>query len=345
MPEATPGQSDEPAVRVVRGAGAFEQLGPAWDDLMGRARDAVPYLARAWVSPWVESGRARGVPLAIGCWAGDRLVALLALTVRRRFGQRVAEPAATGCPGYYGLLLDPDHPAAVERIAGACRAEFSTLEIADLSSLDSATHALLAALSARGFAVARVHRNPCRSIKLGCTFEHYLLETKSKKSRANIRREEKKLREHGRVELAHLRGAEITEDWMRRVAELQQASWMRERGSAVLGEDAYRRVTLSAAHAGLAQLWVVTVDGRDAAFVFGLLVHGRLHYVWTAFRLDYEALSIGKVLTSWVIRDACAQGVARFDFGQGDAEYKRFWSTDAHEVSRAAAGRGLLGRV
>jgi CelD/BcsL family acetyltransferase involved in cellulose biosynthesis len=69
-------------------------------------------------------------------------------------------------------------------------------------------------------------------------------------------------------------------------------------------------------------------------------------YYRTAFKLKFESsLSVGKVLTMQVIRHACESDIVYFDFGQGDAEYKRFWATNSHDVRRAAVGRGLRGYV
>jgi len=87
-----------------------------------------------------------------------------------------------------------------------------------------------------------------------------------------------------------------------------------------------------------------TIDGYDAAFVYALVAHRRLYYAWTAFKLEYaSSLSVGQFLTNWTIRDACRDGILLYDFEHGDAEYKRFWSTDNYSVYRVVAGRGLCG--
>lgn len=62
-----------------------------------------------------------------------------------------------------------------------------------------------------------------------------------------------------------------------------------------------------------------------------------------AFRLEHAPLSIGKWILIRTIEDACTVGARTFDFGQGDAEYKRFWANDAHQIERVFVGRGVLG--
>jgi len=32
-----------------------------------------------------------------------------------------------------------------------------------------------------------------------------------------------------------------------------------------------------------------------------------------------------------------------YDFGQGDADYKRFWANDCHHIERVFIGRGIIG--
>lgn len=333
--------------RVVRGRDDVLALGAAWDDLMRRAPATPAFMARSWIEPWIRHGRVDGEPRAVTVWAGEKLVALLPLAVRSALGVRTAVPIGAEQPCYHGLVLDPAFPGAVDVAADACvrGSVFHVLRLDDAATFDGPTQELLAAFARRGLPVARDHRNPCPVIALGGTYDEFLQRTKSSKSRQTLRRKERKLMEGGSVALTHLAGAEITADAMRRAAVVQDESWMRRRGASVLKTDFYADLTLSAARAGLAHLWLVTIDGEDAAFVYALVHGGRLEFVWTAFRLKYEPRSVGQVLTGWTIRDACVLGLSTYDFGHGDAEYKRFWSTGANDVFRVVVARGLRGRL
>jgi CelD/BcsL family acetyltransferase involved in cellulose biosynthesis len=258
---------------------------------------------------------------------------------------RVAQAPAARHPGYHGLLLEDGRADAVDVIADLCatRADFDALVFPDLPDTDEPTSALVRGLSSRRFAAVRAFRNPCRAVTLGVGYDEFLRTRKSGKSVKNLRRDERRVCEAGDVEVLHLVGPAVTPDAVRRAAAVQRASWMRRRGAAVLSGDFHERLALSAARAGLAHLWIASIDGDDAAFGFALLLHGRMHFVWTAFDLRFEKLSVGKTLVAWIIRDACAARVRTFDFGHGDAEYKRFWSSGAHHVDRVALGRGARG--
>jgi CelD/BcsL family acetyltransferase involved in cellulose biosynthesis len=314
---------------------------------MSRVCGAAPFLARAWAEPWIAAGRARGTPVAIAVRDGERLDALLVVLVRRVGLVRVAEPAGTGHPSYLGLLVDPARADAIELVARECASgrAFDVLRIDDVSSADAATEALLAALAANGLRVVRRRRNPCLAIALRRPFDEFLRSRHSGKTIKNLRREERRLLERGDVALVHLVGSDVTPDAIRRAASVQEASWMARRGAAVLAGGFHRSLALSAASGGLAHLWIVTIGGEDAAFGFALASQRRIDFVWTAFRLPYEPLSVGKTLVQWIVRDACAEGFETFDFGHGDAAYKRAWATGEHSVERVAAGRGALAGV
>ncbi len=334
-------------LQIVDGADGYCRFNRAWDDLFARAKGASPYLSRPWVSTFIRQGRIRGKPLLLLAWYEGRLVAFLPLAVRKSLRTKIAEPIGTGEPSYLGLLLDPDYPAAVERMAEAIRTEnvFRLLRIEDLWSGDDATNDLLERLAGKGFSVRRVYRNPCPYIRLPCSYEQYIKNTKSAKSRQTLLRKERRLHKKHAVDVEFYSGEEITTDIIARAASIQQQSWMKERGVAALGRVFYRKLLLAMAQGGLACVWLMTIDNADAAFVFALVAHRRLYYAWTAFDLQYtSSLSIGQFLTSWTIRRACRDGMEAYDFIHGDAQYKRFWSTDYHSVSRVVAGRTLWGR-
>jgi CelD/BcsL family acetyltransferase involved in cellulose biosynthesis len=346
--EMNPQQDQKINLQIVEGAEGISEFKEHWDDLFDRATDATPFLSRPWASIFVEEGRIRGTPLFILAWSGPKLVALYSLAVRKCLNVKIAEPIGTGQGSYLGILLDPDYPEVIRYMAEAVRTRCiaSLICIEDLWSGDNATNTFFAQLAGNKFLVRRVFRNPCPFIRLGCSFEEYLKNTKSTKSRQTLRKKERRLREKYTVNVEYYNGSEVTAEIIHRIASIQEQSWMKRRGAAILGRPFYRKLLLAMTQAGLGRVWLMTIDGTDAAFVFALVAHKRLYYAWTAFHLEYSLpLSVGQFLTKCTIRDACRDGILSFDFEHGDAEYKRFWSTDNHSVYRVAAGRGVCGNL
>jgi len=162
--------ASEAALRaeVARGRDAAADIAHDWDDLFRRSAKAVPYLSRAWMGTFVSEGRIRGIPTFVLVRCGDKLVALLALAIRKVAGVRIAEPISTGQPSYLGLLLDPAYPQAARCIAEKIESDgvFDLYYSQDLSSQDTATEQLLRNLRQRGYLYRKVLRNPCPYICL-----------------------------------------------------------------------------------------------------------------------------------------------------------------------------------
>lgn len=333
---------------VLRGKEATSAICGDWDSLFERSLNAPPFLSSTWARVFIEENRLHGKPVYVLVWSNNKLVGLLPLAVRRFLTLKLAEPIGTGVSSYLGLLLDPNYPSAVRCIAES----FKKYKVADLFcitnlwSKDEATNALLDELQRGKFLCLRTYRNPCYRIRLGCSYDEYLTQTKNPKRRKKLRYEEKRLFSSANVAIHCYNGKEITAEVLERIAGIQQESWMKRRGAAVLGQRFYQRLLQEAANDGLAKAWLMTIDNQDAAFVYTLTAHRNLHYYRTAFKLQFQSsFSVGKVLTMQVIRDACSNGLLSFDFGQGDGEYKQFWSNACYQVDRVAAGRSLAGRL
>jgi coenzyme F420 hydrogenase subunit beta len=336
--------------QVVQGPEAIKAFAKDWDDLFERSTNAPPYLSRTWVDTFINEGRLRGTPLYVLVWADNKLVGLFPLAVHKFLNLKIAKPIGTGQPTYLGLLLDPDYPSAVEHITQliASKNIFEVYYSLDLSSEDMATNDLLASLRQKGYFCRQVprFRNPCHYIQLGCSFDEYLRNNKSPKSRQTIRRKERKLCEHNNVTKEYYSGIEVTTQILRRIALIQQESWMKRRGAAVLGQPFYQKLLMEMAKAGFGRVWLLTINGEDIAFVYALVAHKKLYYAWTGFKLKYAtSLSVGLVLTMWTIRKACEDGILSFNFGHGDSEYKRFWANKFHRVNRVIVAQGFEGRV
>jgi CelD/BcsL family acetyltransferase involved in cellulose biosynthesis len=339
-------QSHRMHAEILWGPEALTRLSKDWDDLFERDIDAPPYLSRAWVSVFVREGRLRGTPLFIVVYAGQKLVALLGLAVRRLPGIKMAELIGLREPSYLGVLSDPGYPSAIQYMADfiAGKSDIGLLCFRNVSSVDKATKKLIEELRRRRFSSRRVMRNLCFSIQLPCSFDEYLQKTKSTRQRKKLRKEKRRLSRYGQVQFLRYEAAEISREILLRIAVIHEESWLKRRGANMLIQPFYQKLLLEMARAGFGKVWIVTIDGEDAAFKYALIAHGRLHFQWTAFKLKYaSSISVGKILTMMAIRDACDDGIFSIDFGHGDAPHKRFWATDYHEVSRAAAGRGFIG--
>lgn len=325
---------------------ALTRLSKDWDDLFERDIDAPPYLSRAWISMFVREGRLRGTPLFIAVYDDRKLVALLGLAVRKLPGIKIAEPIGVREPSYLGVLSDPGYPSAIQYMADfiAGKSGIGLLCFQNVSSMDQKTEELIVELHQRRFLCRRVVRNLCFSIQLPCSFDEYLQKTKSTGQRKKLRKEKRRLFRYGQVQFLRYEAAEISHEILHRIAVIHEESWLKRRGANMLIQPFYQKLLMEMARAGFGKVWLITIDGEDAAFKYALVAHGRLHLQWTAFKLKYaSSLSVGKILTMMTIQDTCNDSISSIDFGHGDAPHKRFWATDSHEVSRTAAGRGFIG--
>lgn len=148
------------------------------------------------------------------------------------------------------------------------------------------------------------------------------------------------------MRIEHYAAGEVTSEVLLRIAAIEEQSWLKRRGAAVLKRPFYQKLLLKMAQAGMGHVWLMTIDGEDAAFEYVLISHKRLQFGWRAFSLKYtSSVSIGQILMMHTIRDACSKGILSMDIGHGEADYKRFWAEDGCEVNRVVAACGLRGQL
>jgi CelD/BcsL family acetyltransferase involved in cellulose biosynthesis len=341
--------SDSPLAlqgEFIQGKENIKRLANDWDDLFERAKDAHVYLSRAWLETFIDEDSLKGIPCIIAIWKGPTLVALLPLAVYSLHGIRIAKPIGSIIPSYLGILLDPDYPEAIKTIT-----EFwiqkkvaHVFNNKYLSSLDTATQEFSTELKKHGFICLQDYERICHWIKLGCSFDEYFKKKASSKSRQNLLRRERRLFESGNVRVEHYEAAEVTQEIILRIAAVEEKSWLKRRGAAMLQRSFYQKLLLKMAHAGIGHVWLMNIDGEDAAFEYVLISHKRLQFGWRAFSLKYtSSMSTGQILMMHTIRDACNNGILSMDIGHGEADYKSFWADPTQRVIWVVAGRGVPG--
>ncbi len=332
-------------MQIIEGPEGISEFYEQWDDLFTRAVDATPFLSRLWVSTFIQEERIKGVPVFVFAFSGIKLVGLFPLTVYKFLNTKIAVPIGIGEASYLGILLDPDYLSVVECIADLITSKkvFDVYLNPFLSMSDTATNNLLAFLTCRGYICRQILRSPCRYIQLNNSFDEYFCNSMSSRSRHTLRRKERRLSRTSDVGFQYYTGKDVTAETVSRIAKVQEESWMKRRGAAVLGLKFYRKLVREMAHAGLGCLWLMTINGADAAFQYAYIAHKKVYFRWTAFKLKYESFSPGHSLMMHIISDAYRNNISSIDFGPGDAEYKRFWCTNHFDVNRAIAGRGPMG--
>jgi CelD/BcsL family acetyltransferase involved in cellulose biosynthesis len=334
-------------IRADVGAGraVIARLANAWDDLHARSSFSPPHVARPWLEAWMDRNAGSATPCAVTAWQADRLVGLLVLAIRRRWGLRAADICGAARPSYQGVLLDGACPAAADALARACDAHrlFDLILLENVSSVDDGTRRFVDRLRKDGWRIACAPRTVCHRIRLASSFDAYLREAHSKKARYNLRRLERIARRDHAVDVQRYDGPAVDDGVMLRVAEIQRRSWMPRRGAAMFLDMRWREFVKRIARASLASVWILAIDERDAAFVIATFDKTCVYYEWTGFDLAFRDLSVGQLITKHVIDTACDEGFSALDFGQGDGAYKRFWANDCHFVDRMGAARGTAG--
>lgn len=334
------------SVETRQGADFFssEECATSWNRVFADARHAPVEMSHAWSLSWIEPSGSSSPTVLIARRDGSP-VALFPIAVRRAAGVRVARPLSSH-PCSTGLLVRGDAPRAAMHIALALPDVVDCLLMHDVSSQDGNTLRFLDTLRSHGWTVSQRKRNVVRTISLEGTLERLLSRTKSAKSRQTIRRKARKLTKSHEVRIERYRPQEVNQHVLIRCSHIHAESWLERRGGAHLCESFYQRLIQGCAQANLVEVWIMAIDGEDAAFVVSGVTHGRHQYLWPGFKMKFASShSVGQVLLMSVIEDACNDGCREFDFGHGDGDYKKFWGTDQYEVFRFFAGHGFRGRL
>jgi len=288
-------------LQILEGTEAVSKYGEQWDDLFARAVDAPAFLSRPWMSTYIEEGFIKGTPLFILAWRGTKLIAMFPLDVRKYLSTKIAMPISTRKGFYLGLLLDPNYRSVIENMADTIKSGkvFDVYYSEDLSSEDVATNDFLDELVKKGYSRRQVFRNPCFYFQLGCSFDEYFQKKASSKSRQNLRRRERRLFESGDIKVEHYAGGEVTPDILVRIAAIEEQSWLKRRGAAVLNRPFYQKLLLKMAQAGFGHVWLMTIDGDDAAFEYVFISHKKLQFGWRAFTNCFPWMNTDSTINSY----------------------------------------------
>lgn len=310
------------------------------------------YQSFAWCSAWLDTaGREHGAATRIvtGRDGSGRLLFLLPLSVRRRWGCRVLEWIGSAQIGYgYGIydlnfLFQASAWFAAEgwRIFEAV----GPIDAANLERMPQELHAAPHPLSS-WFSLHDANRTYILS--LGARFNALHARKRSAETRRGNRKRDAKLAAWGELSFG-LPSTRAETHALLDVMFEQQQSRLEEAGILRRFSDSERRfihrLAGLAGDAGPALLPYRLKIGDEIAAVMLGGYHGNIYWalISALANAPYRRHSPGDAALRRLIEACCERGLAAIDFGTGDASYKDHWAdrtVDLHASVRAVTARG-----
>ncbi len=144
----------------------------------------------------------------------------------------------------------------------------------------------------------------------------------SSKTRNTFKRKEKKL---GAIKVVRCSNVEQVADFLRDAHQISENTWQTEQfGLRVKNDPCDLAQFTFLASQGALRSYLLYQDGTPMAFIIGNQHRGLYRYEEVGFDRKYHALSPGQVLLLKVLDDMFGDNPPEcFDFGMGDADYKR----------------------
>jgi len=324
----------------------FAELKLEWANLLESSTSQCLFLTWEWLYTWwkhLAADRRLSI-LTVRC--GSQLAALAPFGVRppslaRRHFFPVQEFLGSGNAGsdYLDFIVRTGYePEARQAFASCLAGERPMFDWAQLRCGGCFAAGVASMLGEEGWRVAETNTNTCPFILLaGESWESYLA-TLGSEHRYNFNRKWKRLNRDYIVEFEQVRTEEECRESIDLIVTLHNMRW-RDRG----GSDAFHTRGLVGFHQEFSQvalergwlrLYVLRLNGKPAAGLYGFLYHRTFYFYQSGFDAAYDKYSVGLVTMGLAIQRAIEEGAQEFDLLHGDEGYKSHWSTGSRELGR-----------
>lgn len=335
----------------------FAALQNEWNALLQRSRFDTIFLTWEWQSTWWRHlGTPRGPLYLAAVRDAGRLIGILPMYGAQQGRNRSLQ--VVGCievADYLDLISEAGreedvYAAFLDWLAGPDAPAWDMVDLCNQPSRSLSHTVLPEMVRARGWSANVQQEDVCPVITLPTpsddpnfdAWEAYLA-TLDKKERHEIRRKLRRVeREAPTARVRFVRGRDGLEPAVETFIELHRLS-SRDK-HAFMDEQMqgfFRGIAAVLADCGWLQLSFLEIEGRPIATYFCFEYRNEVQVYNSGFDPDaYSQLSPGWVLLAHLIQEAIRQGRTRFDFLQGNEDYKhRFGGVD-EPVYRTVIRRG-----
>jgi CelD/BcsL family acetyltransferase involved in cellulose biosynthesis len=323
----------------------FADLREEWDELLAASRADCFFLTWEWLHTWWEhlAGRRQLCLHLVRC--GRELAAIAPLVQRppawrRLIPFRALEFLGTGTVGsdYLDVIIRSGREQeTLDALADALAATRLTLEFGQVRRSVSFAAPLTQRLAAQGWSESETPASACPVIDLaGRSWESYLASLSSA-HRYNFQRRLKNLERGFNVRLELVQTEAERREALDTLVALHTRRWDTRGGSEVFGSSAllafHDEVSRLALQRGWLRLFVLRLDGRPAAVLYGFRYGRTFYFYQSGFDPTFAKESVGLVTMGLTIRQAITEGAAEFDLLHGVEPYKFHWMPEVRELA------------
>jgi CelD/BcsL family acetyltransferase involved in cellulose biosynthesis len=354
----TPVRESLTTVETIADVSGFVALRDEWSDLLRASDSDCLFLTWEWLHTWWKRLAGNRQLSILVVRSGGRLIALAPFGLRPPSLPRLRllptlEFLGNGCVGsdYLDFIVRRGCESEARLAFASDLADKRVvLDWTQLRRGSCAAAGVAAELSESNWSVSESVTNTCPFIPLeGITWEAYLASLGAE-HRYNFNRKWKRLNRDYAVQFEQVDTEEQCQESMDLVMELHNMRW-RERG----GSDAFDTPGLVAFHRefsrlalqrGWLRLYVLRLDRKPAACLYGFLYARTFYFYQSGFDAAYAKQSVGLVSMGLGIKNAIEDGAEEYDLLHGNEEYKSHWSRQSRELSRLELfPPGGMGRV
>jgi CelD/BcsL family acetyltransferase involved in cellulose biosynthesis len=337
----TPGRLDHPhpaSLRIewLRSPAEIEPIVTQWTALEAAVRNRTVLSTCDFLTTWYRhyTGAYGGAPLIGLAWHGTRLVGVAPLTSRRGRVGRVPMTRIEFAPNDSPVgefLVEDGHPETVTAFLDSL-VQVATFDVICLNGFDPASdqlpvlenaarkHRLAMELTDLAFAIADV-RNGYHAYRSALS-GHF---------RRNLNQKVRRMATVGRVVVDGVRlseGIDAMEESIARMIAITEASHKLKGQRLADNHRGYlSELVRRFGPRGMLSLSILSVDGRDAAFLLGLVERSRFYDINLAYDESFAAFSPGMLLMQKTLEDLAASGIHTV-VSHGAHDYKKHWATE-----------------
>jgi CelD/BcsL family acetyltransferase involved in cellulose biosynthesis len=308
----------------------YPELGPLvgdWDRLALTAGS--PFLTHEWLNCWC-SAFGRGDPIWLVLQ--DRDGSLRAGACLQSMKGKGLASAADELSGDWDVVAR-DESAREELWAAIVERGASRIHLQGMPEHAAGTRFVCEELGRSGYRTVRKPGPFSPWLALPTSWEE-MIESVSRKLRAEIKHRRRMLEREGPVTFRTVSGGSTLAEDLERFLKLEASGWKGRSGTSILGnssaESLYLGFARAAAERGWLRLHLLELNGVPIAIDYSCAFGGRGVFIKAGFDEAYRRMSPGTLLLAETLRRCIEEGLHSCDFLGETEHYKRRWTSEVH---------------